>query len=252
MFNLNKKKILVTGAQGQLGQGIVLALLRAGAHVHITDIYKTISKDFSQLLDKEKFSDFDYTILDVTRQKSIEKVAAAIGPIDVLVNNAGVSVFTPFENRSEDEIDQVMDINTKGTILCCKIFSQEMKKRKKGAIVNIASVYGVVPADKKIYGNSGRNSPEIYGATKAGIIQMTRYLGAYLGGYGITVNSISPGGIFNNQKKIFVDNYVRKTPLGRMAKVEDVAGVVCFLSSSDADYITGQNITVDGGFSLNQ
>lgn len=127
-----------------------------------------------------------------------------------------------------------------------------MIKNKNGKIINIGSIYGVVPPDKKIYGDSGRNSSEIYGATKAGVIQMTKYWAGYLGEYNIKVNSISPGGIFANQKQFFLDNYTKKVPFKRMAEVDDFFGIICFLSSDDSNYITGQNIAVDGGFILNQ
>jgi len=104
--------------------------------------------------------------------------------------------------------------------------------------------------DFKIYGNSGRNSSEIYGATKAGVIHVTKYLAAYLAKHNILANSISPGGVFNHQDPNFVRKYKAKTPLGRMAEPEDLTGLIAFLCSDDARYITGQNIAVDGGFTL--
>ena len=136
--------------------------------------------------------------------------------VDVLINNAGFSVFTLFEERTETELDSVMDVNLKGTILCAKNFSKKMKEKKNGRIINIGSIYGIVPPDKKIYGDSGRNNSEIYGATKAGVIQLTRYLAAYLAEYNIKVNAVSPGGIFNNQDKFFIDNFPHQFGMLRM------------------------------------
>ena len=250
---LKGKTILITGANGQLGRGLTEILLSKGAFVYIADIQDEISKDLSVCLAAKKLKNFQYLKMDITSEKSIKQAMDKIktNP-DVLINNAGVSVFTPFEERTEEELDWVLDVNLKGTILCAKNFSKPMRKKKKGKIINIGSIYGVVPADKKIYGDSGRNNSEVYGATKAGVIQLTKYLAAYLGEFNIQVNSISPGGIFNNQKKFFLDNYIEKTPLGRMAEVKDFYGLICFLASDDSNYITGQNITVDGGFSLNQ
>ncbi len=243
LYDLKNKKILITGANGQLGKALAVALLKNGATVIATDLQAESETTHPQMT---------YFQMDITSKQSIEAAAKKIGEVDVLINNAGIGIFTPFEQRTEPEIDQAMDVNLKGTILCTKIFSQKMLEREKGKIINIGSIYGVVAADKKIYGDSGRNSSEIYGATKAGVIHLTKYFAAYLGEYNIQVNAVSPGGIFNEQKPEFVDNYIRKTPLGRMAETSDVSGVICFLASDDAGYITGQNITVDGGFNLNQ
>ncbi|MDP3741292.1 MAG: SDR family oxidoreductase [bacterium] len=245
LYDLKNKKILITGANGQLGKALVEALLLQGAFVYATDLQP--SGDAS--LQKKNCQ---YLAMDVTSEQSIKDAFKKIDDLDVLVNNAGVAVFSPFESRTVAEIDQVMDVNLKGTILCSQIASARMVGKKKGKIVNIGSIYGTVPADKKIYGDSGRNSSEIYAATKAGVTHFTKYLAAYLAEHNIQVNTVSPGGIFNNQKQAFVDNYVAKTPAGRMAQTSDLVGIICFLASDDSDYLTGQNITVDGGFTLNQ
>lgn len=251
--DLKNKKVLITGANGQLGRGLAVELLEKGAFVYLTDLQEEIGNSLATDLKNKRLTEYKYVSMDVTSENSINRTQEKIGQgIDVLINNAGVSVFTPFEERTEKELDWVIDVNLKGTILCSKIFSKQMIEQKEGKIINIGSIYGVVPADKKIYGGSGRNNSEIYGATKAGIIQLTKYLAAYLAEYNIKVNAISPGGIFNNQKQVFVDNYTEKTPLGRMAKVEDLTGLINFLCSDESNYITGQNIVVDGGFTLNQ
>ena len=249
-YGLKSLSVLITGGNGQLGSALTEHFLMHGAHVHISDLQPSISKKLAARLKKLKLADWKYYTMDVTDEASVSGVTDKIGSLDVLVNNAGMSVFTPFESRTPEEIDFVMDVNIKGTILCAKAGAEKM--RKGGIIINIGSIYGVVPADKKIYGDSGRNNSEVYGATKAGVIHMTKYLAAHLGDKNIRVNAVSPGGIFNDQKQIFVDNYVKKTPLGRMASGDDIAEAVLFLSSEGARYITGQNITIDGGFSLNQ
>lgn len=252
-YNLKNKTIVLTGANGQLGQSLAGALLSQGAFVYLTDLHNEINKDSEAFLNKKYDSKYEYVKMDITSESSIKDAMDKMAKdVDVLINNAGFSVFTPFEKRTEAELDNVMDVNLKGTILCAKNFSKKMKEKKSGRIINIGSIYGIVPPDKKIYGNSRRNNSEIYGATKAGVIQLTKYLAAYLAEYNIQVNAVSPGGIFNNQDKFFLDNYVGKTPLGRMADTSDFHGAVCFLASADSGYITGQNITVDGGFSLNQ
>jgi 3-oxoacyl-[acyl-carrier protein] reductase len=250
LYDLKNKTVLITGANGQLGQEFVKVLLKQGAFVYITDRHKVIDKKLANELTKQNLKKYKYLELDVTAEKSIERTNKLInGRLDVLINNAGVGVFTAFEQRTGAELDQVIDVNLKGTILCSKIFSRSMIKAKAGKIINIGSIYGVISSDKRIYGDSGRNNSEIYSATKAGVIQFSKYLAVYLAEHNIQINAISPGGIFNGQKEFFVKNYIARTPAGRMAKVEDFSGLICFLSSEESNYITGQNIIVDGGFS---
>jgi len=171
--------------------------------------------------------------------------------IDGLVNNAGVSVFEPFLERPESSIDLVMGVNLKGTILLTKEFIKFNRKIKNnGSIVNIASHYGLVSPDPRIYTDCDRKNSEIYGATKAGIIQMTKYYSVHAAPYSIRVNAISPGGIRNPdnpQGDDFQKNYNFRCPLGRMAETEEMVGAVIFLLSPAASYITGHNLVVDGG-----
>jgi NAD(P)-dependent dehydrogenase (short-subunit alcohol dehydrogenase family) len=232
-FRLYGKVICITGASGQIGKALVKAYQEAGADVVPTDLDTEIP-------------------LDVTDKKSVEKARDAIvakyGKIDILVNNAGIAVFIPFEERTVEEFDKVMNVNVRGTFLCSQVFAEELKKTY-GCIINVGSIYGMVSADKRIYGNSGRNSSEVYAASKAGIIHMTRYLATYLAP-NIRVNCVSPGGVFNNQDEHFIRSYEFKTPLGRMATADDLVGAFIFLASDSARYITGQNIAVDGGFTL--
>ena len=249
-YVLSDKAVFITGALGQIGKTVALRLLDNGAFVYLADKQRVIDKDLEQLF-KVRRENYQFVHIDVTSEKSIQAAKKRlVRPVDVLINCAGIGVYTPFETRSTEDLDKVYAVNLKGTILCSKIFSVDMIKRKSGRIINFGSIYGITTPDFKIYGNSGRNSSEIYGATKAGIIHVTKYLAAYLAEHNILVNSISPGGVFNHQDPNFVRKYKAKTPLGRMAEPEDITGLVAFLCSDDARYITGQNIAVDGGFTL--
>ena len=249
-YALSDKAVFITGALGQIGKTVALRLLDNGALVYLADKQRVIDKDLEQLF-KVRRENYQFVHIDVTSEKSIQAAKKRlVRPVDVLINCAGIGVYTPFETRSTEDLDKVYAVNLKGTILCSKIFSADMIKRKSGRIINFGSIYGITTPDFKIYGNSGRNSSEIYGATKAGIIHVTKYLAAYLAEHNILVNSISPGGVFNHQDPNFVRKYKAKTPLGRMAEPEDITGLVAFLCSDDARYITGQNIAVDGGFTL--
>jgi NAD(P)-dependent dehydrogenase (short-subunit alcohol dehydrogenase family) len=250
-YSLTNRAAFVTGALGQIGQEIVVRLLESGAFVYIADKEKKLHKDFEKKLQGAKFKKYQYVSVDVSSEKSIQAAHKKLTrSVDTLINCAGIGVYTPFETRTEEDLDNVWGVNLKGTILCSKIFSADMIKRKGGRIINFGSIYGVTTPDFKIYGNSGRNSSEIYGATKAGIIHVTKYLAAYLAPHNILVNAISPGGVFNHQDKYFVEQYAKKTPLGRMAEPNDLTGLIAFLASDEARYVTGQNIAVDGGFTL--
>jgi NAD(P)-dependent dehydrogenase (short-subunit alcohol dehydrogenase family) len=123
-----------------------------------------------------------------------------------------------------------------------------MAHNGSGVMVNVGSIYGVVGANQSIYGESGRNSSEVYAASKGGVISMTRYLSVYLASKNIRVNCLSPGGVFNNQDPFFVEKYSERTPMGRMATVEDLKGAILFLASDASRYVTGHNLVVDGGW----
>ena len=252
-FSLQGAVAVVTGASGQLGGQLSQAYSEAGAHVVLADLQPAECERRAKKLSSQG-AECMALGMDVTDRKSVEAalkaVLARFKRIDVLVNNAGIGVFTLFEDRTDEEFRRVCDINLLGAFLCSQIFSRQMARQKSGCIINIGSVYGVTAADRRIYGKSGRNSAEVYAATKAGVIHMTRYLAAYLARHNIRVNCLSPGGLFNNQPEDFVKNYEHKTPLGRMANDTDLMGAAVFLASPAAKYITGQNLVVDGGFTL--
>jgi len=249
-FNLRDKIILVTGATGQLGFEICNSYVKTGAKIIGTDKELNSSK-------MVKSDNIKYFEMDITDKKSIanifERVNSSYGRFDILVNNAGVSAFEPFEDRPESSFDWVMDVNLKGTFLCIQTYINGAKRKEQnGNIINIGSIYGVVSPDYRIYSDCARRNSEVYGATKAGIIQMTKYFAVHAAKYGIRVNCVSPGGIFNPenpQGKDFIKNYSDRCPMGRLASAEEIIGGILYLSSDAARYVTGQNLVIDGGMS---
>ena len=144
--------------------------------------------------------------------------------------------------------NQVIDVNLTGTFLCCQEIGKIMKRQKNGIIINISSIYGVNGADQRIYANSGIIKSAAYSVTKAAIINFTRYLAAYWNRSGIRVNTLSLGGVEEDQDKIFKKNYNAKTILGRMAKKNEFVAALIFLSSDASSYMTGSNLVIDGGW----
>ncbi len=233
------KKVLITGGSGQLGTAISNRF--SSTHeVFLGDI--SLDKD----IDGSKFS------LDVSNIEEVQEVLEKTDP-DILINNAGISVFTDIFNRTQEEIKEVIDVNLKGTINMSNTFAKLNKQNKDNkSIVNIASLYGLISADPRIYTDCSRNSPEVYAATKAGVINLTRYYCVHLRDQNIRVNCVSPGGVINEenpQGDDFISNYSYRCPQKRMAFDYEIANGVYFLASKEASYINGHNLVIDGGFS---
>jgi len=248
LFGLKDKVVIVTGAVGQLGSEICKGFSRASAIV--------VGIDQLELGDPDYCSGYFQT--DITNHAAVEKTFQAIfkkyNRCDVLINNAGASTFEPFEERSEEKFELVMGVNLKGTFFCIQAFVKLVNHCEIAAatIINIGSVFGVVSPDFRNYTDCARRNSEIYGATKAGIIQMTKYFAVHLADCNIRVNCVSPGGIFNPddpQGEDFVKNYSFRVPMKRMGKAEEMIGAILYLSSDAASYATGQNIVIDGGMS---
>ena len=246
LFNLRNKVVAVTGATGQLGTVICHAFQQSGS--------KVVGLDLN--VDVNLIDGVDYHRLDITDGGQIEEIFQRIidkhDKFDILVNNAGVSTFEPFEQRPEKSFNWVMDTNLKGTFLCIQTYVNLYDEYllKGGSIVNIGSIFGVVSPDFRNYTDCERKNSEVYGATKAGIIQMTKYFAVHLAERNIRINTVSPGGIYNPkapQGEDFIKNYSFRCPLKRMANDTEMLGAILYLSSDAASYTTGQNLVLDGG-----
>jgi NAD(P)-dependent dehydrogenase (short-subunit alcohol dehydrogenase family) len=241
--------VVVTGGAGQLGSALCERFDELGNTVVMADV--NIEGCHDQI-ERRELVHTHALELDITDPASVrtgfEGIVEKYGSIDVLVNNAGIAVFTPFEERTFEEFDDVMKVNVYGTFFCTQAAQKYMAESNGGSIVNIGSIYGVESPDPGIYGDSGINSSEVYGASKAAVIQMTKYMAVHLADDDIRVNCVSPGGIFADQAETFLENYRAKVPAGRMAREDDLVDVVVFLSADASRYITGQNLVVDGGF----
>ncbi len=242
-MNLNNNIIIVTGGSGLLGKEIINNIrLNNGIPINL-DI------KCENNLEKGTIN------CDVTDSKSIKKSIGKIldhyGKINGLVNNAYPRTkdwLNKLEDVSDESFSKNIDIQLSHVFKISKPVLEIMKNQKSGSVVNIASIYGMVGNDFTVYKDTDVNAPVAYSAIKGGVINLSRYLASYYGKYNVRSNCISPGGIYNNQDKNFVKNYINKVPMKRMGTPDDIAPLVSFLLSSDSKYITGQNIAVDGGW----
>ena len=258
LFNVKDKVVILIGATGLLGREYSELLSEAGANVVLADLNFSDCKKFESTL-RKKFDVNPLSVkVDITKKKSItemvKKVMKYYSKIDILINNA---IFPEgpkersvgFENFSLSVWNKVLSVNLTGVFLCCQEVGKVMVKQKRGNIINISSIYGLTGADQRIYGKSELNSSPAYAVTKSGILNLTRYLASYWYDKGIRVNTLSLGGVKNNQDSIFIKNYSYKTMIGRMANKDDYSGSILFLASNASLYMTGSNLVVDGGWS---
>lgn len=243
MKRLEDKIIIVTGGSGLIGKKIVQQIKTDGGICINAEI--NIQNDINNGLVQCDITDED-SIAQTT-----EKVMLKYGRIDGLVNNAYPRTNDwgkKFEDIPFESWKRNVDMQMNSVFSFCQQILRIMKEQKSGSIVNIASVYGVVGPDFTIYEGTEMTMPAAYSAIKGGVVNFSRYLASYYGPHGVRVNCISPGGIFDNQPQTFVSNYEKKVPMRRMGLPVDIAAPVAFLLSDEAAYITGQNLTVDGGW----
>lgn len=240
---LKDKIIIVTGGSGLLGNAFIAEFKQEGAI--------TINADINVVTDLKSGT---YHV-DITKPEEItvavKEIYKYFGKIDGLVNNAYPRTKdwgAKFEDIQPDSWSKNVDMQMNSYFVFCQEVLKVMDLQKSGNIVNIASIYGVVGNDFSVYEGTNMTSAAAYSAIKGGIINFTRFLASYYGKRGIRVNTVSPGGIFDNQNPVFVSNYNKKVPMGRMGNPNDIAPAVSFLLSDKAKYITGHNLIVDGGW----
>lgn len=241
MIDLKGKKVLVTGASGGIGKAIAMQLSSSGADLCLTGRNKSELEN----LQKTIGGNCQIIISDLSNSDGINNLAdqaqEIMGQIDILVNNAGITKDNLFMRMSEDDWNEVININLNSIFKLTKQLIKGMIKRRYGRIINITSVIGVA-------GGAGQSN---YSASKAGIIAMSKSLAQEVGSRSVTVNSIAPGFIETNMTAELSDDrkedILRSISVGRLGKPDDIAGAVCFLASDKASYITGQTIHINGG-----
>ena len=264
LFSLQGEVAAVTGALGKLGPIWIETLLEAGAKVfaldhpdvQISQVYNNLQSRFDeQCLQLASADVRDREGLEVVCQKCLD----TFGVPSILVNNAGIDQ-PPGQMqkgyRLEDipfrENQALFEVNTLGLFLVTQVFGSRMVKAGRGSIINIGSLYAGVSPDSRFYDHIESDPPFLkppaYGASKAAVVNLTRYLATLWASSGVRVNALSPGGVLGGQDQEFKRKFCDRVPLGRMAEDSDLRGPMLFLASSASSYVTGIELIVDGGF----
>jgi NAD(P)-dependent dehydrogenase (short-subunit alcohol dehydrogenase family) len=259
IMDMRGRRVLITGAAGYLGLVIAETLAEVGADLILVD--RSGAK--FQSLEKKLMDKWRIKVLSIEcdledekeRDCMIESIKSDGFGLTCLINNAafvGSSNLqgwsTAFELQSLETWRRAFEVNVTAAFHLCQSFAPELTASSNGSIINVGSIYGELGPDWRIYEDTVMGNPAAYSASKGGLLQLTRWLSTTLAPH-VRVNSISPGGILRNQPTQFIDRYISKTPLARMATEDDFRGAVVFLASSMSNYVTGQTIRVDGGWS---
>lgn len=239
---------VVTGAQGRLGPVWIGALAAAGARVVGIDLRAGEVEGAESV-----------EVADVTDREALQAIRERIGTPDVLVNNAGVDQppsadggGTAIEDVAFDDFRRVLDVNVAGTFVATQVFGSAMRDAGRGSIVNVGSLYASIAPDPSFYDHIPVEPPFLkppaYGASKAGVVSLTRYFARLWGPHGVRVNALSPGGVLGGQDEEFLRKFSARTPLRRLAETDDLTGPLLFLASDASRYLTGHELRVDGGF----
>ncbi len=257
LITLAHKRAVVTGGAMGIGFAISYRLAEAGASVVIVDVHSERAEKASEELRSYGY-EASFIQADVSKEKEVQDmvntIVGEVGGIDILVNNAGIYPYIPFAQITGDDIDRVISVNLKGTLLCSREVSSNMiKQRQSGCIINIASISSSRPVSTGF---------SIYDASKGGVQSLTKSMALELGQHSIRVNAIAPGSIMTegmlsqgkglqpSEWKAELKKFMASTVLGRLGRADDIGRVALFLASDLASYITGTLIVVDGGFQL--
>jgi NAD(P)-dependent dehydrogenase (short-subunit alcohol dehydrogenase family) len=255
-MRLDGRVALVTGGAGHLGRAIAIALTDLGAHVALSD--RDAAATAAAAVDCGPSTvPFPVDLTDDAAVRALPAdVRSRLGRLDILVNDAafvGTSDLegwaVPFEQQSADTWRRALDVNLTAAFVLTQASAPLLAESGRGSVVNVASIYGLVGPDHALYAETAMGNPAAYAASKGGLLQLTRWLATTLAPT-TRVNAVTPGGILRDQPEAFVERYAARTPLARMASEDDVVGAIAYLAGDLSAYVTGQNLVVDGGWTI--
>lgn len=256
-FDLTDKVIVITGACGLIGRAFCEAVAQFGGLLVVADIDASLPEKFAEELGKRYPQKIKGFAVDVEQRGSVEAlrdfVISGFGRIDGLVNghqNKSHLKFEPFEQISDENWDKVVSVNLKGTFLTCQLLGSWMAGNGGGSIVNLPSTYSVVAPNQNLYKGTSLGCPAAYSASKGGIDALSRYLASYWAAKKVRVNMITPHGVWNNHEEQFENNFANFSPMQRLSYNHEVAPALIYLLSDASSYVTGDNMLVEGGWTV--
>jgi NAD(P)-dependent dehydrogenase (short-subunit alcohol dehydrogenase family) len=258
---MDGRVVVLTGAAGLLGKEYTRALVESGARVALLDSNEAgVQELAARYRDRALAVPVDIRDQALVRA-AMDRVARTFERIDVLVNNAAIDPKfdraavserrVRFEDFPLQAWNDALSVNVTGMFLCAQAVATPMLAQGGGVIINVSSMYGMVGPDQRLYeepGTAAAFKPVTYSVTKSAVFGLTKYLAAYWAGKNIRVNTLTLGGVENEQSPAFVQRYAERTPMGRMARPDEYCGALLFLASDASSYMTGGNLVVDGGW----
>lgn len=260
MTDMSGHRALITGATGHLGKVIAETLVELGANLVLVDRpgsnFEKLERELLNIRKTNLISVVCDLENEIDRDSLVKKVKADGLGISCLINNAAFvgdsnikGWATSFELQTTTSWRRAIEVNLTAAFHLCQSFASELQLSKKGSIINIGSIYGECGPDWSLYEGTSMGNPAAYAVSKGGLLQLTRWLATTMSP-SVRVNAISPGGLLRNQSELFVQRYVKRTPLGRMANEADFRGAIIYLATDMSSYVTGQNLCVDGGWGV--
>jgi len=260
LSDLSGRRALITGGAGHIALAAANVLTELNAVVAIIDLNPDSCHERSSILNEKRANcaiAVPCDLLDEQDTRSaVQQVIRELGGLEIIIHCVAYVDTTqcegwavPFEKQSVDVWDRALRINLTSSFVLVQEAQDALKKTGKGSVILISSIYGIVGPDMSLYEGTTMNNPVGYGASKGGLLQLTRYMATILAP-NIRVNAISPGGIWRNQPDIFCERYEARTPLRRMGTEEDLKGAIAYLASDLSAYVTGHNLVVDGGWTV--
>ena len=257
LHDLSGRVAILTGGAGGVARGFAETALELGARILLVDIDENACNARARELGKDdRVQSFAANLADPhTARLIVSEAMRRFGRLDILVNNAAFTGTTelagfavPFAEQTGEAWDAALRVNLTAPFLLAQAAHPLLRESAHGVIVNVGSIYGTLGPNFSLYEGTSMANPAAYGASKGGLINLTRYLATTFAPR-VRVNAISPGGLFAHQPEAFVGRYEKLTPLGRMGSEEDLKGIFAFLVSDASAYVTGQNMMIDGGWS---